>query len=129
MCNLERRASASAFGLQEPNVPNGSVRDQNGAIEGGEHVAGEGRERWRIGGLFRVDAMNVGVSAVPLAGVDQTMNEPNPLATHHPIDTNLDHAIPSGVEPGHLQVDERERRLGHGQIPRRSGRQRIHGLS
>ena len=31
-----------------------------------------------------------------------------------------------GVEPGHLQVDEGERRLGDGQVPRRSGGGRGH---
>ena len=44
-----------------------------------------------------------------------------------PLDAHLDHAIARGVEAGHLEVDERQRRLGDGQIPRRPGGGRGHG--
>jgi hypothetical protein len=53
-------------------------------------------------------------AAHALSRVDERAHAAALLATDDTLDADLDDAVAGGVEPGHLEVDERERGLGDG---------------
>src|SRR5260370_23460180 len=96
---------------QKPDVPDSRMRDQYGACERGEHVVRDGREGGGTLDLRGVNSVHVRRAADTLARIDHGVKERNPSGPDHPIDAHLNDAIVVGIEPGHFQVDERERSL------------------
>src|SRR4051812_35286815 len=67
--------------------------------------------------------MDVSVAEALVVRPHERLETADHLAPDDPLDTDLDDAV-FGAEPGHFEIDERERRLLHREVPRLSRRRR-----
>jgi hypothetical protein len=86
------------------------VGDEDCAVEEPEHVASDALEARGAAYLGRVDSVDVRRAADPLARIEERGDKPGSLAADDTFDADFDHPVASRVEPGHLEIDEDERR-------------------
>jgi hypothetical protein len=104
-------ARPRALGLEEADVPGSGVRDEDGAVERGQNRSGDRRERRGACHLGRPDAMDMGRSADPDAGIDDRADGSHAVDSDDPLDADFHHAILADVETGHFEIDECKGRL------------------
>ena len=118
--DLERHAGAGALRDEEPDIPGGGVRDEDGAAERRDDLPCDPGEPRGAGDLDGPDSMDVSGSPDALARIHERAHGADALARDPALDTHLDDPVVGDVEAGHFEIDEGQRRLGDRQIPRRS---------
>ena len=91
-------------------------------------VVGDRLERGGRAERGLVDAVDVRVAAGARRRAHERLDRRLARLAAPALDAHFDDAIARRVEPGHLEVDERERRLADRQVPRRPGRRRLADL-
>ena len=110
--------------LEERHVPRRGVRDEDRAVEDAQRPSSASSAN--VGASAsggRVDPVDVRVAAASRASAraHERCRARHRSRRRAPLDADLDDAILRRVEPGHLEIDERERRLGERKVPRRPG--------
>lgn len=113
-----RQACSGEFRFEKRHVPFGRVRHENSTVDHIQEILSNLRKCRGQSQRFSFDPVDVRVAMSAIVGSHECRQGGFEFVSTNAFGTHFDHAIDCGPKPGHLEVEEHERRVTQGIVPR-----------